>query len=151
MVPVAEQLRSEPAEILMVEDNPGDIRLVREALKDSQLCTRLQSVSDGHEALAFLRKQGRYSNARRPDLILLDLNLPRKDGREVLAELKADPHLRRIPVVIVTSSTADDDIVKSYSHHANCYITKPLDLERFIDVIRAVEYFWVTFVKLPPR
>ncbi len=151
MVLVAQQLRSQPAEILLVEDNPGDVRLVREALKDSHLGSQLQSVVDGHEALALLRKQGRYSNARRPDLILLDLNLPRKDGREILAELKADPHLRRIPVVVVTSSTAEDDIVKSYNHHANCYITKPLDLEQFIDVVKAVEHFWIACVKLPPR
>lgn len=151
MVLVAQQLRSQPAEILLVEDNPGDVRLVREALKDSHLGSQLQSVVDGHEALALLRKQGRYSNARRPDLILLDLNLPRKDGREILAELKADPHLRRIPVVVVTSSTAEDDIVKSYNHHANCYITKPLDLEQFIDVVKAIEHFWIACVKLPPR
>ena len=139
------------AEILLVEDNPGDVRLVQEALRESKIINQLHAVSDGKEALAFLRKQGSYANARRPDLILLDLNLPRKDGREVLSEIKADPDLRRIPVVIVTSSKAEDDILKSYNHHANCYITKPLDLEKFIEVVKAIQDFWISIVKLPPK
>ena len=141
----------QPAEILLVEDNPGDVRLVQEALRESKIINQLHAVSDGKEALAFLRKQGSYANSRRPDLILLDLNLPRKDGREVLSEIKADPDLRRIPVVIVTSSKAEDDILKSYNHHANCYITKPLDLEKFIEVVKAIQDFWISIVKLPPK
>lgn len=141
----------QPAEILLVEDNPGDVRLVQEALRESKIINQLHAVSDGQEALAFLRKQGSYANTRRPDLILLDLNLPRKDGREVLSEIKADPDLRRIPVVIVTSSKAEDDILKSYDHHANCFITKPLDLEKFIEVVKAIQDFWISIVKLPPR
>lgn len=141
----------QPAEILLVEDNPGDVRLVQEALRESKIINQLHAVSDGKEALAFLRRQGSYANTRRPDLILLDLNLPRKDGREVLSEIKADPDLRRIPVVIVTSSKAEDDILKSYNHHANCYITKPLDLEKFIEVVKAIQDFWISIVKLPPK
>jgi CheY-like chemotaxis protein len=140
-----------PAEILMVEDNPGDVRLMREALRESKIINQLRAVSDGLEALAFLRKQGSYANASRPDLILLDLNLPRKDGREVLSEIKADPDLRRIPVVIVTSSKAEEDILRSYNHYANCYITKPLDLEKFVEVVQAIQDFWISIVKLPPK
>jgi chemotaxis family two-component system response regulator Rcp1 len=151
MVAIAEHVQVQPAEILLVEDNPGDVRLVQEALRESKIINQLHAVSDGKEALAFLRRQGSYANARRPDLILLDLNLPRKDGREVLSEIKADPDLRRIPVVIVTSSEAEDDILKSYNHHANCYITKPLDLEKFIEVVKAIQDFWISIVKLPPK
>lgn len=151
MVAVAEHLRHQAIEILLVEDNPGDVRLMREALRDSKMINQLHAVPDGHEALAFLRKKGVYFNATLPDLILLDLNLPRKDGREVLSELKADPHLRKIPVVIVTSSKVEEDILKSYDHHANCYVTKPLDLEKFVEVVKAIEYFWVSIVKLPPK
>jgi CheY-like chemotaxis protein len=140
-----------PAEILLVEDNPGDVRLTKEALKDAKVLNRLQVAKDGVEALAFLKRQGKHAKAVRPDLILLDLNLPKKDGREVLAEIKEDPELRRIPVVILTMSKAEEDIVKTYDLHANCYITKPVDLERFIEVVRAVEDFWLAVVKLPPN
>jgi len=134
-----------------VEDNPGDVRLVQEALRESKIVNQLHAVSDGKEALAFLRKQGRYANATRPDLILLDLNLPRMDGREVLSEIKADLELLRIPVVIVTSSKAEEDIVKSYNQHANCYITKPMDLEKFVEVVKAIQNFWISIVTLPPK
>ncbi len=139
------------ADILLVEDNPGDVRLIQEALQDGKLLNRIVTVSDGQKALAYLRKQGSYAQATRPDLILLDLNIPRKDGREVLAEIKADPHLRSIPVVIVTSSQAEEDILRSYNTHANCYVAKPVDLEKFVAVVKAIEEFWVTIVKLPPK
>ena len=148
---IAQHEQVQPAEILLVEDNPGDVRLVQEALRESKIINQVYAVSDGQEALAFLRKQGCYANATRPDMILLDLNLPRKDGREVLSEIKADPDLRRIPVVIVTSSKAEEDILRSYNHHANCYITKPLDLDKFVTVVKAIEDFWVSIVKLPPK
>ncbi|HLW81451.1 MAG TPA: response regulator [Candidatus Acidoferrales bacterium] len=141
----------QPVDILLVEDNPGDVRLTREALRDGKLLNRLATVSDGQQAMAFLRKQGSYAQAARPDLILLDLNLPRKDGREVLAEVKADEDLRRIPVVIVTGSQAEEDILKTYNMHANCYVTKPVDLAKFVAVVRSVEEFWVHIVKLPPK
>ncbi|KKN34427.1 hypothetical protein LCGC14_0793750 [marine sediment metagenome] len=136
-------------EILLVEDSPGDIRLTQEALKDSKISNNLHVVMDGEEALAFLKKEGRFSEKPRPDLILLDLNLPKKDGREVLAEIKRDERLKRIPVVILTISEAEEDIYKSYNLHANCYITKPVDLEQFIKVIKATENFWFTIVTLP--
>jgi len=151
MVAIAECVQVQPAEILLVEDNPGDVRLVQEALRESKIVNQLHAVSDGKEALAFLRKQGRYANATRPDLILLDLNLPRMDGREVLSEIKADLELLRIPVVIVTSSKAEEDIVKSYNQHANCYITKPMDLEKFVEVVKAIQNFWISIVTLPPK
>jgi two-component system, chemotaxis family, response regulator Rcp1 len=138
-------------EILLVEDNPGDVRLTREALKDGKIINNLHVAQDGVEALAFLRREGKYHNAVRPELILLDLNLPKKDGREVLAEIKADMALKRIPVVILTSSTAEQDIVKSYNLHANCYVTKPVDLDQFINVVKCIEHFWLTVVKLPPE
>lgn len=138
-------------DILLVEDNPGDVRLIQEALQDGKLLNRIATVSDGQKALAYLRKQGGYAQATRPDLILLDLNIPRKDGREVLAEIKADVHLRSIPVVIVTSSQAEEDILRSYNTHANCYVAKPVDLEKFVAVVKAIEEFWVTIVKLPPK
>lgn len=138
-----------PAEFLLVEDNPGDVRLTREALKESKLRNRLNIVGDGVEALAFLRREGKYASAPRPDLVLLDLNLPRKDGREVLAEIKADPALKRIPVVIITSSEAEQDVLASYDLHVNCYVSKPVDLEQFIKVVRSIETFWLTIVKLP--
>ncbi len=141
------QLR--PVDILLVEDNPGDVRLVREALQDGKLINQLSAVSDGQQALAFLRKQGNYAQVRRPDLILLDLNLPKKDGREVLAEIKADTDLRRIPVVVVTSSQAEEDILKSYNLHANCYVAKPVNLDRFVQVVKSIEQFWLSIVKLP--
>jgi CheY-like chemotaxis protein len=142
---------SNPIEILMVEDSPSDALLAREALAHGKLCHNLHLVEDGVEALAFLRREGRYTNALRPHLILLDLNLPRKDGREVLAEIKADVDLRMIPVAVLTTSQAEEDILKTYGLYANCYIVKPVDFERFIQVIRAIEHFWFTVVALPYR
>jgi CheY-like chemotaxis protein len=138
-----------PVVILLVEDNPGDVRLTREALKEGKMSNRLSVVGDGVEALNFLRREGKYSDAPRPDIVLLDLNLPKKDGREVLAEIKADENLRRIPVVVLTTSQAEQDILKVYNLHANCYITKPVDLDQFIKVIHHIEDFWLTIVKLP--
>jgi len=138
-------------DILLVEDSAADVRLTREALQNTKLMNRLSVAGDGVEALAILRKQGSYAAAPRPDLILLDLNLPKKSGRAVLAEIKGDPNLKRIPVVIITSSAAEEDVVRSYDLHANCYITKPLELENFVQVVRAVEDFWVGIVKLPPK
>lgn len=138
-----------PAEFLLVEDNPGDVRLTQEALRESKVRNNLSIVGDGQEALAFLRREGRYADAPRPDVILLDLNLPKKDGREVLADIKADPSLKRIPVVIITSSEAEQDIVKSYDLHVNCYVSKPMDLDQFVRVVQSIETFWLTIVKLP--
>lgn len=138
-----------PIEILLVEDNPGDVELTREALHDSKVHMNLSVVHDGVEALAFLRREGTYGDAPRPDLILLDLNLPRKDGRTVLGEIKAEPELRQIPVVILTSSQAEQDILRAYALHANCYVTKPVDLDQFITIVRSIEQFWFTIVKLP--
>lgn len=138
-------------EILLVEDNPADVRLTQEALKDGKLLNTLSVVGDGVEALAFLRRQGQYKDAPRPDLILLDLNLPKKDGREVLAEIKTDEKLKSIPVVVLTVSKAEEDILKTYRLHANCYITKPVDLDQFIAVTHSIEDFWFSIVKLPPR
>jgi CheY-like chemotaxis protein len=139
-----------PVEILLVEDNPGDADLTRETLLDSKLLNHMSVVNNGVEAMAYLRHQGKYAEATRPDLILLDLNLPRKDGREVLAEVKADDRLRRIPVVVLTTSCAEQDILQTYDLHANCYITKPVNLDQFSAVVRAIEEFWFTIVKLPP-
>ncbi len=138
-----------PIEILLVEDNPADVRLTREALKEEKLTNNLSVVSDGIEAMAFLRREGPYAGARRPDLILLDLNLPRKDGREVLEEVKSDPDFKVIPVVVLTSSKAEEDIVRSYRLHANCYISKPVDLSQFLEVVRSIQEFWLTIVRLP--
>ena len=138
-------------EILLVEDNAGDVRLAREGLRECKLLNNLSVAEDGVKALAFLRREGAYANAPRPDLIMLDLNLPRKDGREVLKEIKEDESLKCIPVVILTTSKAEEDIIKSYSLHANCYVTKPLAIEQFINVVQAIESFWFTIVKLPPR
>ena len=140
-----------PVEILLVEDNPGDARLAEEALKESKVYNTLYTVGDGEEAMKFLHKEGKYAHASRPDVILLDLNLPRKDGREVLAEIKADEDLKRIPVVILTASQSEEDIIKTYDLHANCYITKPIDLSQFIKVVESIEDFWLTIVKLPPK
>lgn len=145
------QRSTRPVEILLVEDNPGDVRLTREALKEGKVNNNLSVAPDGVEALAFLRKEGKYSGATRPDLILLDLNLPKMDGREVLAAVKADPALKNIPVVILTSSEAEQDIVRAYDLSANCYVTKPVDLDQFIHVVKSVEDFWFTIVKLPPE
>jgi CheY-like chemotaxis protein len=136
-------------EILLVEDNPGDIRLTQEALKSGHLQNNLRVVRDGVEALAFLRRKGRHADAPRPDIILLDLNLPRKDGREVLEEIKEDDDLKRIPVVVLTTSDDETDIVTSYNLHANCYITKPVDMNRFVDIVKTIESFWFRIVKLP--
>lgn len=138
-------------QVLLVEDNPGDVRLTREALREGKVRNNLSVAPDGVEALAFLRRQGKYADAPRPDVILLDLNLPKKDGREVLVEVKADPSLRNIPVVILTSSEAERDIAQAYDLHANCYITKPVDLDQFIHVVKSIEDFWFTVVKLPPE
>ena len=140
-----------PIEILLVEDNPGDVRLTKEALKEGRFANLINVAVDGFEAMAFLRREGKYANASRPDLILLDLNLPKKNGREVLAEIKADSDLKRIPVLVLTSSQAEKDIVATYNLHANCYITKPVDFEQFICVVRSIEDFWFAVVKLPPR
>jgi chemotaxis family two-component system response regulator Rcp1 len=138
-----------PVEILLVEDNPGDVRLTVEALREGKVRNHLNVATDGVEALAFVRREGTYANAPRPDVILLDLNLPRKDGRQVLAEIKADHDLKTIPVVILTTSKADEDILRSYQLNANCYITKPVDLDQFITVVRSIEDFWLTIVTLP--
>jgi len=142
---------SKPIDILLVEDNPGDVRLTREALKEGKIKNNLFVTSNGVEALEFLKQEGEYTDAIRPDLILLDLNMPRMDGRELLEKIKQEPDLRRIPVVILTTSKSEEDIVKSYDLHANCYITKPVDLDQFINVVKSVEDFWLTVVKLPPN
>lgn len=138
-----------PIQILLVEDNQADVRLTMEALKEGKISNSLSVAKDGLEALAFLKKTGKYTNAPSVDLILLDLNLPKKDGREVLAEIKSDDNLKRIPVVVMTTSKAEEDIIKSYNLHANCYVIKPIDFDKFIDVVKAIEDFWVTIVTLP--
>lgn len=148
---MSSQTVSRPIEVLLVEDNPGDVRLTREALREGKVRNNLHTVPDGVEALAFLRREGKYAAVPRPDLILLDLNLPKKDGREVLGAVKADASLRTIPVVVLTSSQAEQDIARAYDLHANCYITKPVDLDQFIAVVRSIEDFWFTIVKLPPE
>ncbi|GFO60439.1 response regulator [Geomonas silvestris] len=140
-----------PITILLVEDNPGDADLAREALDSGKLSNNLHVVDDGEKAMAFLRRGPGYENAPRPDLVLLDLNLPRKDGREVLSEIKSDPELRSIPVVILTTSQAEEDVYRSYNLHANCYITKPIDLNQFLHVVRSIENFWLSIVVLPPN
>ncbi|MGD8572353.1 MAG: response regulator [Gammaproteobacteria bacterium] len=136
-------------EILLVEDNPADVRLTREALKEAKVRNQLHVMEDGVKAMQFLKREGEYADAPRPDLILLDLNLPKKDGREVLEEIKRDNSLKRIPVVVLTTSQAEEDIVKTYNLHANCYVTKPVDLDQFITIVRSIEDFWLTIVKLP--
>jgi chemotaxis family two-component system response regulator Rcp1 len=143
--------KAKPIEILMVEDNPGDVRLAQEALKEAKMANNMHIVNDGVEAMAYLRKQEKYVKAVRPDLILLDLNLPKKDGREVLAEIKESPGLKCIPVVVLTISKDEEDIIKTYNLHANCYVTKPVDFGQFIEVVRAIKDFWFTIVKLPPN
>jgi CheY-like chemotaxis protein len=143
--------RALPIQVLLVEDDPGDVLMTQEAFDEHKVRNKLSVVSDGEEALAFLRREGPHGEAPRPDLILLDLNLPRVDGREVLAVIKDDPDLRRIPVVVLTTSQADEDIMRSYSLHANAYVTKPVDFERFIAVVRQIDEFFVSVVKLPPR
>jgi CheY-like chemotaxis protein len=143
--------RNGPIEILLVEDNPGDVRLTKEALKEGKVYSNLHTVKDGVEAMEFLRRQGKYSGVPRPDIILLDLNLPRKDGREVLEEIKSDASLKRIPVVVLTTSKAEEDVLRTYNLHANCYVTKPVDLEKFMVVVKTIDTFWLTVVTLPPN
>jgi CheY-like chemotaxis protein len=143
--------RLSQVEILLVEDNPGDVRLTKEALKESKIINNLNVVMDGVEALAYLKNEREYKEKPRPELILLDLNLPKKDGRELLADIKSDTNLSRIPVVILTTSEADEDILRTYELHANCYITKPVDIEQFIKVVKSVGDFWFSIVKLPPN
>ncbi|MDG4794114.1 response regulator [Micromonospora sp. WMMD1082] len=140
-----------PIEVLLIEDDPGDVLMTQEAFDEHKVRNRLNVVSDGTEALAYLRGEGQYADAVLPDLILLDLNLPRRDGREVLAEIKKDEQLCRIPVVVLTTSQADEDILRSYQLHANAYVTKPVDFEQFIAVVRQIDEFFVSVVKLPPR
>lgn len=145
------RIEATPIEILLVEDSAADVRLTIEALKEAKMANRLTVVDDGVKAMDFLYKRGGHAGAPRPDLILLDLNLPRKDGREVLAEIKANSDLRRIPIVVLTTSSAEEDILNAYDLHANCYITKPVDFRQFMVVVKAIEDFWLTIVKLPDR
>jgi len=145
-----EKIFREPIEILLVEDNPGDVRLTEEALKEGKVLNNLHVARDGEEAIAYLHKEGKFIDEPRPDLILLDLNLPKKDGKEVLKEIKSDERFMRIPVVILTISKSEEDILKSYNLHANCYVTKPIDLVQFVNVVKSIEDFWLTVVKLPP-
>ncbi|MEH2046924.1 response regulator [Nostoc sp.] len=140
-----------PIQILLVEDNPGDAQLTRIALEESKISIHLNVVEDGVEAMAFLRKQEKYVKAAHPDIVLLDFNLPRKDGREVLAEIKGDENLKRIPVVVLTTSQAEEDILKAYNLFANCYITKPVDFDQFVKIVQSIENFWFAIVKLPPE
>lgn len=140
-----------PIEILLVEDNPVDVMLTQETMKHVKLSNHLHVTVDGEDAMAFLRREGKYTGAVRPDIILLDLNLPKKDGREVLQDVKADPNLRAIPVVILTTSDSDEDILKSYQLYANCYITKPVNMNQFAKIVKTIEEFWFTIVKLPPK
>ena len=142
---------SQPIHILLIEDNPGDIRLTKEVLKEGKITNSLSVVMDGEEAILFLKKQGQYINAPAPDIILLDLNLPKKDGREVLAEIKFDSKLMLIPVIVLTTSSAEQDVLSMYAHHANCYIMKPVDFNQFINVIKSIENFWLNIVKLPHK
>jgi CheY-like chemotaxis protein len=146
-----ERSGSRPISILLVEDNPGDVRLTMEALKEGKVHNDLRVAADGVEAIAMLRREGKYAGLSRPDLILLDLNLPRMDGREVLAEIKTDPVLKRIPVVVLTTSKAEEDVMRSYNLYANCYVTKPVDLEQFIHVVKSIDGFWLSVVELPPE
>jgi CheY-like chemotaxis protein len=139
-----------PIEVLLVEDDEGDVLMTREALAEGKVLNRLNVVNDGVEAVDYLRRAGEYDDASRPDLILLDLNLPKKDGRQVLEEVKSDEDLRRIPVIVLTTSAADEDILRSYNLHANAYVTKPVDFDRFVDVIRQIDDFFISVVRLPP-
>lgn len=138
-------------DILLVEDNPGDVRLTQEVFKEAKILNRLDVVGDGVDAMAFLRREDGYADVVRPDIVLLDLNLPRKSGRDVLEEIKGDPALRNIPVVVLTTSRAEQDVLDAYEHHANCYITKPVDLEQFIDIVRSISQFWLSIVELPAK
>ncbi|MGD8926550.1 MAG: response regulator [Thioalkalispiraceae bacterium] len=135
--------------ILLVEDNPGDVRLTKEALKEAKVRNQLSVVEDGVAAMDYLHRKDEYADAERPDLILLDLNLPKKDGREVLEEIKQDDKLKRIPIVVLTTSHAEEDILRTYNLHANCYVTKPVDLDQFINIVKSIEDFWLTIVRLP--
>ncbi len=146
-----EQSPSQPIEILLVEDDPGDVLMTQEAFTDYKIANRLNVVSNGEDAIAYLRKQGRFVEAVTPDLVLLDLNLPRRDGREVLLDIKGDPHLRRIPVVILTTSEAEEDVIAAYDLHANAYVRKPVDFDQFVAAVRAIDDFFITVVRLPPR
>ena len=143
--------RTEPIDILLVEDDPADIRLTQEALKEAKVANDLHVTTDGEQALQFLRQEGRFSAAPRPDLILLDLNLPKKGGREVLASIKGDQKLKRIPVVVLTPSKAEEDILRSYELNCNSYVTKPVDLEQFIEMVKSIDNFWLSVVTLPPK
>ncbi len=145
------QASGAPIEILLVEDNPGDVRLTQEAVREAEIRNTLNVVNDGEQAIAYVRRQGEYADRPRPDLILLDLNLPRKDGREVLQDLKSDPDLHRIPVVVLTSSEAEQDILRTYDLYANAYVTKPVDLEQFMHAVASIQDFWLNIVKLPPE
>jgi len=145
------EMQTRPVELLLVEDSTGDVRLTIEALKEGRVINNLTVVKDGEDAIAFLRRQGQYAGAARPDLILLDLNLPRKSGLEVLAEIKEDPDLKQIPVVVLTTSQAEQDVLRTYQLHANCYIVKPVDLNQFMAVVQAIKSFWLALVMLPPR
>lgn len=149
MTPFAASAPVRPVNILLVEDSPGDVRLTQEILADTRIANDIHVVNDGEAAMAFLRRQGEHAEAPRPDLVLLDLNLPRKDGREVLGEMKGDESLRRIPVIVLTTSAAERDVLRSYDLHVNCYITKPIDLDEFITVVRSIEGFWLSVVRLP--
>ena len=148
---MSENTDGRPVEILLAEDNPGDVKLTEKALERGKVLNNLHVVDNGVEAMKYLRKEGEYADSPRPDLLLLDLNMPRKDGKEVLDDIKSDPELRRIPVVVLTSSEAEEDIVESYDLHANAYLTKPVDFDGFIDVVSRVEEFWLTVVKRPPE
>ena len=138
-------------EILLVEDNPGDVRLTQEAFKEAKILNHLSVVGDGVDAMAFLRREGGYADVVRPDIVLLDLNLPRRSGRDVLEEIKGDPALRNIPIVVLTTSRAEQDVLNAYEHHANCYITKPVGLEQFVDIVRSISQFWLSIVELPAK
>jgi len=144
-------INGRPIEIMLGEDNPGDVRLIQEALKEGKVVNNVHAVMDGEQAMQFLRQEDAYENAPRPDLILLDLNLSKKDGREVLAEIKSDEKLRMIPVVVLTTSKADEDILRAYHLNCNCYVTKPVDLEQFIRVVELIDNFWLSVVTLPPK
>ncbi len=146
-----EAIDGRPVEILLIEDNPGDVELAREGLRECKIRNNLHAVGDGVEASAFLHRKGAYASRPRPDLIILDLNLPKRDGRDLLKEIKEDEELKSIPVVILTTSAAEEDILRSYSLHANCYVTKPLGLDQFLQVVRSIETFWFTIVQLPSR
>ncbi len=142
---------AEPIDVLLVEDDPGDVLMTQEAFKDYKIANRLTVVTNGEDAIAYLRKQGRFAGVRTPDLVLLDLNLPRRDGREVLREVKGDPSLRRVPVVVLTTSDAEEDVLASYDLHANAYVRKPVDFDQFVAAVRAIDDFFITVVRLPSR